>query len=123
MDVQDLDVDVPEQFGPRYLLHCSVHFIQQMDVIKDQEISWDEDNSMKIPDEDDIFYCLFGMNRDRLIRVNWNAPLKSSWMGLEMFEPIQSRMLKFDPCTTKDIKKIVELCKDRRLTQRGCILE
>ena len=94
-----------------------------MGVIKDQEISWDEDKSIKIPDEDDIFYCLFGMNRDRLIRVNWNAPLKSSWMGLEMFEPIQSRMLKFDPNTTTDFNKIVELCKDRRLTQCGSILE
>ena len=109
--------------GPRYLLHCRVHFIQQMDVIKDQGISWDEDNSMKIPDEDDVFYCLFGMNRDRLIRVNWGAPLKSSWMGLELYEPVQSHVLKFDPNTTKDVKKIVELCKERRLTQRGCILE
>ena len=36
---------------------------------------------------------------------------------------IQSRILYFDPNTTTDYRKIVELIKLRRLTQRGSILE
>ena len=95
--------------GLRYLLQCRVHFIQQMDVIKDQKSSRNGKVTLKCPDEDGLFYCLFGMNMEGLIWVNWNVPLDSDWLGLENMVSIQSRILYFDPKTTTGYRKIVEL--------------
>ena len=110
--------------GPRYLLQCRTHFLHQMDVIMDLGISWGKENdSMKIPDDDDRFYILFGISKDRLMRVDWNAPLPSCEFGLQKIMSIQNRALEFNPSKVSDYKKIVEMCSVRRLSQRGAVLE
>ena len=109
--------------GPRYILHVRYHFLHQIDVINDQGVTWDVKSSIKVPNEDETTYILFGISKGRLTRANWNAPLISNHFGPVRLEAIQSKSLNFKPAATSHYRTIVDLCKTRQLSQRGAVLE
>ena len=76
-----------------------------------------------MPNEDETMYILFGINKGRLARANWNSPLICNSLGLLKLEAIQSRCLNFNPVITSDYQTIVDLCKICQLSQRGAVLE
>ena len=78
---------------------------------------------MKPLDEDDIFYILFGIPQARISRVDWNVPIWGDRVGLHRRDNIQDIVLKFDPSTTTNYEDVVALCVERRLPQRGAIVE
>ena len=109
--------------GPRYILQVRYHFLHQIDVINNQGITWDGKSSIKVPNEDETTYILFGISKGRLTRANWNALLISNPLGLVRLEAIQSKSLNFNPAATSDYRTIVDLCKTCQLSQRGAVLE
>ena len=109
--------------GPRYILQVRLHFIHQVKVILDQDIVWNDKVYVRPLDDDDLFYVLFGIPRERLTNVNWKIPQLSIKFGPQRHENIQSRVLEFDPSVTSDYLVIVDLCKERRLPQRGAVVE
>ena len=109
--------------GPRYILHVRYHFLHQIDVINDQGVTWDVKSSIKVPNEDETTYILFGISKGRLTRANWNAPLISNHFVPVRLEAIQSKSLNFKPAATSHYRTIVDLCKTRQLSQRGAVLE
>ena len=108
--------------GCRYLLQVRDHFINQCSSIRDTGVTW-KNRVLKPISEDDILYLLFGMNRFRLRDVDWEYPLSSKKLGLLRMEGLQDRTLDFDPVRTTDHMIIVEMCRSRRLSQRGAIIE
>ena len=138
-DLGDLSTEAPRQIefwvsivghwpsitngGPRYILQVRQHFIHQVKVILAQKISWKDNETMKPLDEDNMFYILFGIAQDGISRTNLNLLMSTTSFGLQKRENLQNRVLEFDSATTVNYKDIVKLSKDRRLPQRGAIIE
>ena len=78
---------------------------------------------MKPISKDNMLYLLFGMNRFCLRDVDWEYLLSSDKFRLLRMEGLQDRTLDFDPIRTTDHMIIVEMCRSRRLSQRGAIIE
>ena len=66
---------------------------------------------------------IFGINKGRLDRTNWNSPLACNTLGLLKLEAIQSKCLNFDPVTTPNYQTIINLCKICHFSQPGPRLE
>ena len=80
--------------GCRFLLQARYHFLHQVEVIMESELTWSNGEKMKTMDEEDTMYLLFGMKPFDLCDIDWSDGVSSANLGL-LRAPMQGEQSSF----------------------------